>query len=321
MMSHAPPPLFCFVRLCDIHVQCRATLNMFKNDLRERVDGRHVPRPDVVYVVDDVGYSKGDPNAQASWVEHWLPDLANAVQLGKDGIVVLNDDDNFVGWKRAVENVLLPDHVAPAFLDGVRMQKRQRPTPTDDLAYDVAAVYAFPDQRLVLRVWPTMWESPDQRCRTIDGKQYADYPLGFKGVGAAEYRRRLLARLHYTTAFDEIGECCLGDDIPTESFLKDRTTCPMTVSRQIAIDKYNRKHEEPVSPAASNEHNQEAQQANAGGSSGERNECVICMDGKSQWAVVPCGHLVVCADCTDSVGARCPMCRGEVLGTMRIFQS
>jgi hypothetical protein len=51
--------------------------------------------------------------------------------------------------------------------------------------------------------------------------------------------------------------------------------------------------------------------------------CVVCQDRDLARAVVPCGHLCLCNTCAatiESGGARqCPLCRGPVQGTMRIF--
>jgi hypothetical protein len=55
----------------------------------------------------------------------------------------------------------------------------------------------------------------------------------------------------------------------------------------------------------------------------ESNDCVICCDGASTHAMVPCGHHCVCQTCATKgfAGGKCPMCRGEVQGVIHIFRS
>jgi len=40
-------------------------------------------------------------------------------------------------------------------------------------------------------------------------------------------------------------------------------------------------------------------------------ECVVCMDGKCEVILVPCGHMCCCIKCVDMVTV-CPMCRGII---------
>ena len=48
--------------------------------------------------------------------------------------------------------------------------------------------------------------------------------------------------------------------------------------------------------------------------------CVWCLEQHSQVAIVPCGHKCLCAQCKSKVSV-CPICRGPVTSTLRIFQS
>jgi len=54
-------------------------------------------------------------------------------------------------------------------------------------------------------------------------------------------------------------------------------------------------------------------------------ECVVCHVHPAARAVVPCGHQCLCDDCSDmlsssSSGARlCPLCRGNLASTLKIF--
>jgi hypothetical protein len=48
-------------------------------------------------------------------------------------------------------------------------------------------------------------------------------------------------------------------------------------------------------------------------------ECAVCLEVGSSTALSPCGH-VLCAFCAPFfVGKRCPLCKTEVAGTLRIF--
>ena len=60
-----------------------------------------------------------------------------------------------------------------------------------------------------------------------------------------------------------------------------------------------------------------------GGDGGDKDICVICMDKLKNHALVPCGHLCLCRDCTSILrrqdGARCPICRTEITSALEIF--
>ena len=47
-------------------------------------------------------------------------------------------------------------------------------------------------------------------------------------------------------------------------------------------------------------------------------ECVICLDGDSEYAAVPCGHLCLCLNCSKTV-LQCPVCRTRMLAVLRVF--
>ena len=46
--------------------------------------------------------------------------------------------------------------------------------------------------------------------------------------------------------------------------------------------------------------------------------CVVCMDAKKEYAVLPCGHVCLCAQCAEAVRCtqtpRCPMCQVPMVG-------
>ena len=46
--------------------------------------------------------------------------------------------------------------------------------------------------------------------------------------------------------------------------------------------------------------------------------CVICISDVRTHAVAPCGHMCLCAVCAQRI-VECPLCRGPVVLTMKIF--
>ena len=50
--------------------------------------------------------------------------------------------------------------------------------------------------------------------------------------------------------------------------------------------------------------------------------CVVCLDGERDYAIVPCGHRCLCADCKaeyEGNDAKCPICRVKAKMTIKIF--
>ena len=72
-------------------------------------------------------------------------------------------------------------------------------------------------------------------------------------------------------------------------------------------------------------------QAELGSSSGtshsdaEQTMCVVCFDAPKDHAIVPCGHICVCARCAEQLTKTrtptCPVCRGTIRETMKVFCS
>uniref|UniRef100_A0A8C8RAG4 RING-type E3 ubiquitin transferase n=1 Tax=Pelusios castaneus TaxID=367368 RepID=A0A8C8RAG4_9SAUR len=52
----------------------------------------------------------------------------------------------------------------------------------------------------------------------------------------------------------------------------------------------------------------------------EERMCKVCMDKDVSIVFVPCGHLVVCAECAPSL-RRCPICRTVIRGNVKTFMS
>jgi len=53
--------------------------------------------------------------------------------------------------------------------------------------------------------------------------------------------------------------------------------------------------------------------------------CAVCMERPADTAVVPCGHMCGCFTCMQSLhgspGAQCPICRGPMNSTIRIYKN
>ena len=50
--------------------------------------------------------------------------------------------------------------------------------------------------------------------------------------------------------------------------------------------------------------------------------CVVCQDEIANFAVVPCGHVCLCSTCSDICTGDdrpCPLCRVDILSTLRIY--
>ncbi|XP_076840713.1 baculoviral IAP repeat-containing protein 7 isoform X2 [Brachyhypopomus gauderio] len=52
----------------------------------------------------------------------------------------------------------------------------------------------------------------------------------------------------------------------------------------------------------------------------EERTCKVCLDKQVSMVFIPCGHLVVCADCASSLH-HCPICRAAIRGSVRTFMS
>ncbi|XP_031816932.1 baculoviral IAP repeat-containing protein 3 isoform X2 [Sarcophilus harrisii] len=52
----------------------------------------------------------------------------------------------------------------------------------------------------------------------------------------------------------------------------------------------------------------------------EERTCKVCMDKEVSVVFIPCGHLVVCKECSSSL-RKCPICRSTIKGTIRTFLS
>lgn len=57
-----------------------------------------------------------------------------------------------------------------------------------------------------------------------------------------------------------------------------------------------------------------------------RVDCTVCCNREASRAVIPCGHLCLCDECTDTIAAscdagmrQCPLCRGNLLSTLKIY--
>ena len=58
-------------------------------------------------------------------------------------------------------------------------------------------------------------------------------------------------------------------------------------------------------------------------SDAEETQCVVCFDAPKEYAIVPCGHQCVCEECAEQLTKTrtpmCPVCRGPIRETMKVF--
>jgi hypothetical protein len=55
-------------------------------------------------------------------------------------------------------------------------------------------------------------------------------------------------------------------------------------------------------------------------SSSHTTSCVICLEGERNHAIVPCGHVILCDECSRQHTLRhCPMCRVRIQSLLKIF--
>jgi len=70
--------------------------------------------------------------------------------------------------------------------------------------------------------------------------------------------------------------------------------------------------------------------SNGEGSSASSSCCVVCHNDRAVLAVIPCGHLCLCDDCTSTMTSSvvapqpanvrsCPICRGPILSTLKVY--
>jgi hypothetical protein len=50
----------------------------------------------------------------------------------------------------------------------------------------------------------------------------------------------------------------------------------------------------------------------------EADECVVCLDSRIDTAVIPCGHVCVCFECSGQI-MDCPMCRCKKEGRIQLY--
>ena len=68
------------------------------------------------------------------------------------------------------------------------------------------------------------------------------------------------------------------------------------------------------------------EEAPAGATVGGGELCVVCLVRRRKAVFLPCGHRVCCITCSrlvcgQSVEPSCPICRGLVLGAVRVYDS
>jgi hypothetical protein len=49
--------------------------------------------------------------------------------------------------------------------------------------------------------------------------------------------------------------------------------------------------------------------------------CKICFERPIDMVILPCGHLVVCANCADTVKDLCPLCRQPITSVVKTYHT
>lgn len=50
-----------------------------------------------------------------------------------------------------------------------------------------------------------------------------------------------------------------------------------------------------------------------------KEDCVICFDGKIEYAFIPCGHFGFCSSCIEFMKTVCPICSAKIKQPIKIF--
>ena len=53
-------------------------------------------------------------------------------------------------------------------------------------------------------------------------------------------------------------------------------------------------------------------------------KCDVCLEGKKDMVIIPCGHMCACGPCARKLhtrGAPCPICRGHIERVCRVYQT
>ena len=74
---------------------------------------------------------------------------------------------------------------------------------------------------------------------------------------------------------------------------------------------------EPMTRQTSNK-SAKADETPSGTKSSVHNPCVLCWNEEKRLACIPCGHLVVCVSCGQTIRT-CPTCRKEIEAFVRVY--
>ena len=151
-------------------------------------------------------------------------------------------------------------------------------------------------------------QEPQETQREVGGD--LDQPSNLGGLGPDD--ARLCAQL--VAQHPQEGDAVLFDMASVMAALLDmrRAGAPVTITtleakvraKADAATAASTTSSSPTSPGAAGE---------------EDNECVVCLDGPKEYACVPCGHKVLCAECQGMGLETCPVCRTEITLIMKVF--
>lgn len=50
-------------------------------------------------------------------------------------------------------------------------------------------------------------------------------------------------------------------------------------------------------------------------------DCTVCLSARSDFVIIPCGHICICSACSQIIDDRCPICRGAIQSKHAVYHS
>jgi len=119
-------------------------------------------------------------------------------------------------------------------------------------------------------------------------------PLAKLRVETASLKKQLAEKLNEVQARDSVIEALLSEQVDVNRVKEELSTALHTIDtlkKSIANDKL-----------------------------GQGGQCVICWEGTPCYALVPCGHLLLCQRCAGRNLEQCPVCRRKVVASLRVYR-
>jgi hypothetical protein len=122
---------------------------------------------------------------------------------------------------------------------------------------------------------------------------------------------------------------CAKEQALRGAFDDDLSTTPAASSSSPGLAQessaHKLSHDPTMSPLPEDPHGGGSCQVDSGATAPHEEVCVVCLEAPADSAIVPCGHMCGCHSCLvriqTSGSALCPICRGPVTSTIRIYKS